>query len=248
VLEIPLEENEELKMSEKATTVVLVHGAFADASSWNEVVTDLTARGIPALAVANELSGIVRDGSRLAAQVREIDGPVLLVGHSYGGAVITAAANDADNVTGLVYIAAFAPDEGETLGGLNESFPATDFGTGLAPHTLPATDGSEETWLSIATDKFHQLFAADVPAAQADVMGRSQRPIAAAAFGEPAPAASWKRLPTHFLIATGDQAIHPDGEREMAKRAGGTTIEVDASHAVSVSQPKAVADFIASAL
>ncbi|MFI5712185.1 alpha/beta fold hydrolase [Kribbella sp. NPDC051620] len=235
-------------MSEKATTVVLVHGAFADASSWNEVVADLTARGINTLAPANELSGIARDGSRLAAQVREIDGPVVLVGHSYGGAVITAAANEADNVTGLVYIAAFAPDEGETLGGLNESFPATDFGTGLAPHNLPATDGSEETWLSIATDKFHQLFAADVPAAQADVMGRSQRPIAAAAFGEPAPAASWKRLPTHFLIATGDQAIHPDGEREMAKRAGGTTIEVDASHAVSVSQPKTVAAFIASAL
>ncbi|MEV8375776.1 alpha/beta hydrolase [Kribbella sp. NPDC056861] len=235
-------------MSEQTPTVVLVHGAFADASSWNEVVADLTARGISALAPANELSGAARDGSRLAAQVREIDGPVVLVGHSYGGAVITAAANEADNVTGLVYIAAFAPDEGETLGGLNESFPATDFGAGLAPHTLPTADGGEEVWLSIATDKFHALFAADVPDAQADVMGRSQRPVAAAAFGEPAGAASWKRLPTHFLIATGDQAIHPDGERLMAKRAGGTTLEIDASHAVSVSQPKAVADFIASAL
>jgi pimeloyl-ACP methyl ester carboxylesterase len=247
VLEIPPLENEEQKMSEKATTVVLVHGAFADASSWNEVVADLTARGIPAFAVANELSGAARDGSRVAAQVREIDGPVVLVGHSYGGAVITAAANEADNVTGLVYVAAFAPDEGESLQDLLGSFPANDFGSGLAPHQLPAADG-EEVWLSIATDKFHHLFAADVPDAQAAVMGRSQRPVIAAAFDEKAGTASWKRLPSHFLVATGDQAIHPDGQRSMAKRAGSTTIEVDGSHAVSVSQPKAVAEFIAAAL
>ena len=139
MLEIPPQEIEELKMSETATTVVLVHGAFADAASWNEVVTDLTARGIPALAVANELSGPSRDGSRIAAQVREIDGPVVLVGHSYGGAVITAAANEADNVTGLVYVAAFAPDEGESLQDLLGRFPANDFASGLTPRTLPPT-------------------------------------------------------------------------------------------------------------
>lgn len=237
-------------MSEKATTVVLVHGAFADASSWNEVVTDLTARGIPTLAVANELSGAARDGSRIAAQVREIDGPVVLVGHSYGGAVINAAANEADNVTGLVFVAAFAPDEGESLQDLLGRFPANDFGSGLAPHTLPTGTGTgaDEVWLSIAIDSFHKLFAADVPAGQAAVMGRSQRPIAAAAFEEKAGKASWKRLPSHFLVATGDQAIHPEGQRSMAARAGATTIEVDGSHAISVSQPKAVADFIASAL
>lgn len=235
-------------MSEKATTVVLVHGAFADASSWNEVVTDLTARGIPTLAVANELSGAARDGSRIAAQVREIDGPVVLVGHSYGGAVIGAAASEADNVTGLVYIAAFAPDEGESLQDLLGRFPANDFGSGLAPHTLPSGTGTDEVWLSIAVDSFHKLFAADVPADQAAAMGRSQRSIAAAAFEEKAGPASWKRLPSHFLVATGDQAIHPEGQRSMAARAGSTTIEVDGSHAVSVSQPKAVAEFIASAL
>lgn len=235
-------------MSEKATTVVLVHGAFADASSWNEVVTDLTARGIPTLAVANELSGAARDGSRIAAQVREIDGPVVLVGHSYGGAVIGAAANEADNVTGLVYIAAFAPDEGESLQDLLGRIPANDFGSGLAPHTLPSGTGMDEVWLSIAVDSFHELFAADVPAGQAAVMSRSQRPIAAAAFEEKAGPASWKRLPSHFLVATGDQAIHPEGQRSMAARAGSTTIEVDGSHAVLVSQPKAVAEFIASAL
>lgn len=234
-------------MSEKPTTVVLVHGAFADASSWNEVVTDLTARGIPTLAVANELSGAARDGSRIAAQVREIDGPVVLVGHSYGGAVITAAANEAGNVTGLVFVAAFAPDEGESLQDLLGQFPANDFGSGLAPHQLPGTDG-DEVWLSIALDSFHKLFAADVPGEQATAMARSQRPIAAAAFEEKAGPASWKRLPSHFLVATGDQAIHPEGQRTMAKRAGATTIEVDGSHAISVSQPKAVADFIAAAL
>jgi len=250
VLEIPPQENEEQKMSEKATTVVLVHGAFADAASWNEVVSGLTARGIPALAVANELSSPSRDGSRIAAQVREIDGPVVLVGHSYGGAVITAAANEADNVTGLVYVAAFAPDEGESLQDLLGRFPANDFASGLTPHTLPTgtNAGTDEVWLSIAVDSFHQLFAADVPTEQAAVMGRSQRPIAAAAFEEKAGPASWKRLPSHFLVATGDQAIHPDGQRSMAARAGATTIEVDGSHAVSVSQPKTVAEFIASAV
>jgi pimeloyl-ACP methyl ester carboxylesterase len=233
-------------MSEKTPTVVLVHGAFADASSWNDVVSELKSRGIEAIAVANELRGPALDGSRVAALVREIDGPVVLVGHSYGGAVITAAANDADNVSGLVFVAAFAPDEGESLQDLLGSFPANDFASGLAPHTLPTGDGGEEVWLSIALDKFPALFAADVP--QADIMGRTQRPIAAAAFDEKAGAASWKRLGVHTLIATGDQAIHPDGQRTMAARAKATTIEVDGSHAVAVSQPKAVADFIASAV
>jgi pimeloyl-ACP methyl ester carboxylesterase len=233
-------------MSEKATTVVLVHGAFADASSWNEVVTDLTARGIPALAVANELSGIARDGSRVAAQVREIDGPVVLVGHSYGGAVITTAANQADNVVGLVFVAAFSPDEGESLQDLLGSFPANDFAAGLVPHLLPTGDGGEEPWLSIAVDAYPKLFAADV--ADNEIGARTQRPIAAAAFDEKAGPASWKRLPSYTLVATGDEAIHPDGQRKMAARSNSTTIEVDGSHAVAVSQPQAVAAFIATAV
>jgi pimeloyl-ACP methyl ester carboxylesterase len=233
-------------MSEKTPTVLLVHGAFADSSAWTDVISELKSRGIEAIAVSNELRGPSLDGSRVAALAREIDGPVVLVGHSYGGAVINAAASDADNVTGLVFVAAFAPDEGESLQDLIGSFPANDFGTGLVPHTLPDGNGGEEVWLSLDLDKFPALFAADVP--QADVLGRTQRPIAASAFEEKATAANWKRLPVHTLVATGDQAIHPDGQRKMAARANATTIEVDGSHAVSVSLPKAVADFIASAV
>ncbi|QNE18001.1 alpha/beta hydrolase [Kribbella qitaiheensis] len=233
-------------MSENTPTVVLVHGAFADASSWNGVITELKSRGIPALALANELRGPGLDGSRIAAQVREIDGPVVLVGHSYGGAVITTAANQADNVTGLVFVAAFSPDEGESLQDLLGSFPANDFASGLVPHLLPTGDGGEEPWLSIAVDAYPKLFAADV--AGNELGARTQRPIAAAAFEEKAGPASWKRLPSFTLVATGDQAIHPDGQRKMAARSNSTTIEVDGSHAVAVSQPKAVAAFIATAV
>ena len=233
-------------MTDKTPTVVLVHGAFAENSSWSGVIAELTSRGIPAVAVANELRGAALDGSRVAAQVREIDGPVVLVGHSYGGAVITAAANQAENVTALVYVAAFVPDEGESLTDLLGSFPANDFASGLVPHTLPTGDGGEETFLGIAQDKFHALFAADVE--DAELLGRTQRPIAAAAFDEKSGTASWKRLPVYDLVATGDEAIHPEGQRTMAARAKATTIEVDGSHAVAVSQPKAVADFIATAV
>ena len=233
-------------MTDKTPTVVLVHGAFAENASWSGVIAELTRRGIPAIAVANELRGPALDGSRVAAQVREIDGPVVLVGHSYGGAVITAAANQADNVAALVYVAAFLPEEGESLQDLLGSFPANDFASGLVPHQLPTGDGGEETWLRIDRSKFRALFAADVE--DAELLGRTQRPIAAAAFDEKSGAASWKRLPVYDLVATGDEAIHPDGQRTMAARAKAVTIEVDGSHAVAVSQPKAVADFIASAV
>ena len=233
-------------MTDKTPTVVLVHGAFAENSSWSGVITELTSRGISAIAVANELRGPALDGSRVAAQVREIDGPVVLVGHSYGGAVITAAANQADNVSALVYVAAFVPEEGESLQDLLGSFPANDFAAGLVPHQLPTGDGAEETWLSIDRSKFQALFAADVE--DAELLGRTQRPIAAAAFAEKSGTASWKRLPVYDLVATHDEAIHPDGQRTMAARANATTVEVDGSHAVAVSQPKAVADFIATAV
>ncbi|GAA0619242.1 alpha/beta hydrolase [Kribbella sandramycini] len=233
-------------MTDKTPTVVLVHGAFAENSSWTGVIAELQSRGIPAVALSNELHGPAYDAGRIAAQVREIDGPVVLVGHSYGGAVITNTANLADNVTALVYVAAFVPDEGESLQDLLGSFPANDFGSGLVPHQLPTGDGGEETFLSIDLAKFQHLFAADV--ADADLLGRTQRPIAAAAFEEKSGPASWKRLPVYQLVATGDEAIHPEGQRTMAARAKATTIEVDGSHAVAVSQPKAVAAFIATAV
>jgi len=227
-------------------TVVLVHGAFADASSWSGVIERLQAAGIQVRAPANPLRGITHDSAYIASFIEQISTPVLAVGHSYGGAVISNAAADAPSVVGLVFVAAFAPDEGESLQGLIGSFPANDFASGLVPHSLPTGDGGEETFLSLAVDKFPALFAADVP--DAEILGRFQRPIAAAAFEEKSGPASWKRLPNHYLVATGDQAIHPEGQRTMAARANATTIEVDASHAVSVSQPKAVADLIEQAV
>ncbi len=230
-------------MSEKNPTALLVHGAFADGSSWAGVIAELENRGIKAIAVPNDLSGAAADGRKVAALAREIDGPVVLVGHSYGGAVITAAANDADNVTALVYVTAFALDEGEGILEYLGNFPANELGTSLAPHQF-----GEETYLSIAEDKFAQIFAADVPAGQALVMGRSQRPVAGAAFHEKSGPASWKRLPSYFLVATADNAIPVEAQRAMAERIGAKVTEVDGSHAVAVSQPLAVAEFVASAV
>jgi pimeloyl-ACP methyl ester carboxylesterase len=233
-------------MTANTPAVVLVHGAFAENGAWTGVIDELAQRGIPAIAVSNELRGPALDGSRVAAQVREIDGPVVLVGHSYGGAVVTVAADQAENVTALVFVAAYVPDEGESLQDLYDSFPANDFATSLVAHQLPDGNGGEETWLSIDRDKFPALFAADVD--DAELLGRTQRPIAAAAFDEKGGPASWKRLPVYQLISARDEAIHPEGQRTMAARAKATTIEVDGSHAVAVSQPKVVADFIASAV
>ncbi|WP_237771350.1 alpha/beta fold hydrolase [Kribbella sp. ALI-6-A] len=230
-------------MSEKKPTALLVHGAFADGGSWAGVIAELENRGITAIAVPNDLTGAAADGRKVAALAREIDGPVVLVGHSYGGAVITSAANDADNVTALVYVTAFALDEGEGLLELLGRFPANELGTSLAPHQF-----GDDTYLSIVEDKFPEIFAADVPAGQSRVMARSQRPIAAAAFEEKSGAASWKRLPSYYLVATADNAIPVEAQRAMAERAGSKTTEVDASHAVAVSQPLAVAEFVASAV
>jgi pimeloyl-ACP methyl ester carboxylesterase len=230
-------------MSEKKPTALLVHGAFADGGSWAGVIAELDNRGITAIAVPNDLTGAAADGRKVAALAREIDGPVVLVGHSYGGAVITSAANDADNVTALVYVTAFAPDENEGLLEYLAGFPANDFGNSLVPHQF-----GDDTYLSIAEDKFHQIFAADVPAGQALVMGRSQRPIAAAAFEEKGGPASWKRLPSYYLVATADNAIPVEAQRAMAERAGSKTTEVNGSHAVAVSQPLVVAEFVASAV
>ncbi|AHH97172.1 alpha/beta fold hydrolase [Kutzneria albida] len=231
-------------MSEKQTTVVLVHGAFADASSWSVVVSGLRERGVPVLAVANELRGGASDGARVAALVREIDGPVLLVGHSYGGVVITEAASRAENVVGLVYVTAFALKEGEAVQELLSHYPDSSLGAALVPHELPGQD----VVLSLREDAFGAVFAADLPAERTSVLAVSQRPIAAAAFGEKAGPAAWRTLPSHYLVATADQAIHPQAQRGMAERIGATVREVDASHAVAVSRPDAVLDLIDTAL
>ena len=223
-------------MSDATPTVVLVHGAFADASSWNGVIERLQAKGVPVIAPANPLRGIAHDSAYTAAVFEQIEGPVLAVGHSYGGAVITNAATDAKNVVGLVYVAAFGLDEGESLGALLSQGPVTP---SLA-HLF--TDSRGFGWLS--EDDFVNHFAADVDPKRARVLYAVQQSLASSAFtdvmGEPA----WKLLPTWYLVAQNDEAIPPDAERQFAARMGATTVEVPASHVAMVSHPGEVVDLI----
>lgn len=234
-------------MSESETTVVLVHGAFADGSSWAGVVRELQARGVRVRVAANELRGGASDGERLAALVRGIDGPVVLAGHSYGGVVITEAAARAENVTGLVYVTAFALEEGEAPLELLGRFPANELGSALVAQELPGTEGTE-TWLSLDPAKFHRIFAADVAPEQTRIAAVSQRPINAAAFEEKAGTAAWKTLPSWYLVAAADESIHPEAQRAMAERSASVIVETAASHSVAVSRPDAVAEIIVSAV
>jgi pimeloyl-ACP methyl ester carboxylesterase len=229
-------------------TVVLVHGAFADASGWAGVIELLQSEGIPTLAPANPLRSVSGDAAYIASVVSQIPGPVLLVGHSYGGVVITNAAPQTDNVIGLVYIAAFLPDEGESVQSLAEQASDSLLGAALRPADFPTGSGEVGHELYIDQDAFHEVFAADLPPEQTAVMAVSQRPGAEAGFGEPSGTAGWKTLPSWALIATADKTIGVTGERLMAERAGAITVEVDASHVVMMSQPQAVVDIIRSAL
>jgi pimeloyl-ACP methyl ester carboxylesterase len=227
-------------------TVVLVHGGFADASFWTPVIERLQARGIPVLAPPNPLRGLASDAEYIASFVDQLDGPVLLVGHSYGGAVVTVAGAAARNVVGLVYVAAFILDEGESFGEVFAGFPPTPLGEALRPSNYPLADGGTAVELTIAPDRYRQAFAADLPEEQTRVLAVMQRPFAAI-FDDRAQAAAWKTLPSWAVVATADNAIHPDAERHMAQRAGATTVEVDASHSIALSQPDAVADLIQNA-
>ena len=227
-------------------TVVLVHGGFADASFWTPVIRQLQARGLPVLAPPNPLRGLAGDAKYIASFVEQIDGPVLLVGHSYGGAVISVAGAEADNVVGLVYVAAFVLDEGESFGEIFAAFPPTPLGEALRPSTYPLTDGETAVELTIAPELYRSAFAADLPSEETDVLAVMQRPFAAI-FEDRAQAAAWKRLPSWAVVATSDNAIHPDAERHMARRAGAEIVEVDASHSIALSQPTAVADLIQNA-
>ena len=228
-------------------TVVLVHGGFADASFWTPVVRELQARNVPVLAPANPLRNLTTDAEYLASFVRQIDGPVLLVGHSYGGAVITVAGNAADNVVGLVYVAAFALDEGESLATIFAGFPPTPLAEALRPSAYPLPDGGTGHEVTVAPELYRSAFAADLPAETTEVLAVMQRPFAA--FEDPAPAASWKTLPSWYAVATADNAIHPDAQRHMARRAGAETIEVEgASHSIALSQPDAVVSLVQTAV
>ena len=224
-------------------TVVLVHGAFADASSWNGVIERLQAAGIQVTAPANPLRGISTDAAYIASVLNQIPGPVLAVGHSYGGAVISNAATETANVVGLVFVAAFAPDEGERLGDVESGSKDSVLMTALAPRQYP-TGQDSETAVEFAIDptKFHDAFAADLPPAQTAVMAATQRPVAELAFSEPSGPPAWKSSPAWAVIATGDKAAGTDVTRSMAERAGATITEVEGSHVIMVSQPGTVAE------
>ncbi|WP_433710038.1 alpha/beta fold hydrolase [Nocardia sp. CA-084685] len=227
-----------------AATIVLVHGAFADASSWNGVIERLRAQGHSVIAAANPLRGLESDAAYIASVVDSVEGPCVLVGHSYGGSVITVAAEGKANVTALVYVAAFIPDENESALQLTDKYPGSTLGPNTRPASYPLSDGSTGTELYIRQDQFHRQFAADVPAATAELMAATQRPVALAALQQTATAAAWKSVSTFALLTTDDQNIPIEVQRFMAERAGADTVEISASHAVSVSEPQAVADLI----
>jgi pimeloyl-ACP methyl ester carboxylesterase len=230
-------------------TVVLAHGAFADASSWNGVVARLQARGVQVMAPANPLRGIAIDSAYLASLLNQIPGPVLLVGHSYGGAVIANAGSQVKNVVGLVFVAAFAPDEGERLGNVTPTSKDAILGPALVPLRYPTGQGTE-TAMEFIVDpaKLHEVFAADLPAEQAAVLAATQRPVSELAFSDLNGRPAWKSVPSWAVVATGDKAAGADLVRSMAKRAGATITEVEGSHVIMVSQPQAVTDVILSAV
>lgn len=225
-------------------TIVLVHGAFADASSWNGVIENLRAQGYSVLAAANPLRSLASDAAYIASLLDTIEGPVVLAGHSYGGSVITVAAAGKPNIKALVYIAAFIPAEGESALDLTNKFPGSTLAPTTSPSPYPLADGTTATELYIRQDEFPAQFADDVPLETAALMAATQRPVALASLEEPATASAWKEIPSYALLTTDDKNIPIEAQRFMAERASAYSVEVAASHAVSVSSPDAVSDLI----
>ncbi|SFY49475.1 alpha/beta fold hydrolase [Streptomyces sp. F-1] len=229
-------------------TVVLVHGAFTDTACWFGVVAELQSHGIPVVAPPNPLRGLVSDAAHVASVVSRIDGPVVLVGHSYGGALITMAGT-AENVIALVYVAACILQEGESLADVRDRFLATEVENSLRHWTYPVPGGGEAVEVTITEEAFPSLFAADVSRTVVRVLASCQRPLAVSAFEEKTTAAAWRTKPSWALVAGADRVIPPDAERFGARRAGATVVEIDgASHAVALSQPTAVARLIRDAV
>ena len=228
-------------------TIVLVHGAFADASGWQQVADGLRGRGYPVLAPANPLRGVAADGGYIRDFVSTIEGDIVLVGHSYGGCAITNASTGNPRVRALVYVAAFAPDEGETLfecialgGG------TTDLGKHLVQRPYPgAPEGDADGYLDLAF--FHQLFCADVEADLAAFMAVAQRGFALTCLSTPSGVPGWRTIPSWYLVAANDATIPPEAERVMAKRAGARTVEVASSHVAMISKPAETIELIVSA-
>ena len=225
-------------------TIVLVHGAFAESSSWDAVIDPLLDAGHPVIAAANPLRGLAADAAAVADVVRAVEGPVVLAAHSYGGAVITNVPADAGEIVGLVYVCGFAPEPGEHCFQLAAMFPGSMLGEETA-RPVPRSDGTTD--LYIASDSFHDLFCPDVPAPQAARMAVTQRPATQEALTEPSGESSlWREVPSWFLIGQEDRIIPAALQHFMAERAGARrAIEIPgASHAVSVSHPEATADLI----
>lgn len=223
-------------------TVVLVHGAFADASSWNGVIARLERRGYTVVAPANPLRSLSNDSTYIASVLDGIKGPIVLVGHSYGGAVISSAAAGNPRVKSLVYVSAQMPDKGESGDTLSARFPSP---LASATTSVPfRANGVSGTDLYIRPDKLHEVFAADLPESTTKLMAATQRPVATTAFSEKATAAAWRSIASWALVAKQDRSINPDQERFEARRAGSHTVEIDSSHVAMISHPDAVTDLV----
>jgi pimeloyl-ACP methyl ester carboxylesterase len=226
-------------------TIVLIHGGFADASNWNGVIKDLSKEGYPVIAPANPLRGIPTDATYIKSVLASVKGPVVMVGHSYGGAVITNASAGNPNVKALVYVAAFAPDTGEQLGGLLGKFPGSLIPTSLNQVPFTNADGTTGTDLYIQADKFRGTFAADLPKSTTALMAAEQRPFSAESLTDVTTAAGWHTIPSWGIVAGADKSIPPALERWEYERMNAHVTEVPgASHVVMISHPDTVADVI----
>ena len=225
--------------SELKKSVVLVHGAFADATGWQKVIPLLEKEWLVVTAVQLPLKSLADDVATTKRLIDSQPGDVILVGHSYGGAVITEAGAGNPKVRGLVYVAAFAPDAGETLNGLIERFSPSPLGTAVVPDSAG--------FLFIDRTKFQSVFANDLSKEEGSLLAATQKPLAASIFGEPVRAAAWKSIPSWYVVSTQDNSINPDLERFMAKRMGAKTREIKASHVSFISNPSEIAKVIESA-
>jgi len=223
-------------------TIILVHGAFAESASWDRAIDPLLDAGHPVIAAANPLRGVKSDAEAVSDVVRGVEGPVVLVGHSYGGMVVSNVDPEAGEIVGLVYVCAFAPEAGEDAIALSEKFPGSTLGEALRP--TPRSNGTTD--LSIAQERFHAQFCEDVPEAMAKRMACTQRPATQEALSEASGEPLWKDLPSWFLVGEEDRNIPAALQRFMAERAGALrTVGIEgASHAAAVSNPEMTADLI----
>ncbi len=230
----------------KSPTILLVHGAFADGASWNAVSENLLARKYHVVAPAIGLRGLAEDSAYVANYLKQIDGCVLPVGHSYGAAVITNAATGAANAVGLVFVSGLEPDQGERLSDVEKTSKDSVLNSNLVELTYPEGTGTAVEYL-VDPAAFPAVFAGDLPLDRAAVLAAEQRPAADAAFSEPSGVPAWKSLPSWAVVASGDKAAGADVVRSMAQRANAQITEIEGSHLIMVSQPAAVADVIATA-